>query len=298
QHKMNIAYHDAKYADLYEETIYNALLGSIDFEGKNFFYTNPLSSNHLRSDWHVCPCCVGNIPRTLLMIPTWTYVKSDDGIYVNLFIGSTINVEKVAGTNVEMVQKTDYPWKGDVSITVNPAETKKFTVWVRVPDRKTSDLYTSMPELNSINALAVNGEAFDAQTDRGYVPITREWKKGDVISFIIPMEVQTIVADERIEADRGRIALRYGPMIYNVEKADQPDIEKSAGDAPFTAEWRNDMFGGIMTIKGKWNDGTDLIAIPNYLRLNRVIGAAAPREGEEARDWTPTSIVWINKTAN
>jgi len=298
QHKMNIAYHDAKYADLYEETIYNALLGSIDFEGKNFFYTNPLSSNHMRSDWHVCPCCVGNIPRTLLMIPTWTYAKSDDGIYVNLFIGSTINVDKVAGTSVEMVQKTDYPWKGDVSITVNPAETKKFTVWVRVPDRKTSDLYAATPELNSISNLTVNGESVTVKTDRGYVPITREWNKGDVISFLIPMEVQTIVADERIEADRGRIALRYGPMIYNVEKADQPDINQRIAEAPLAAEWRGDMFGGIITIKGKWSDGTDLLAIPNYLRLNRVIGAGAPREGEEPRDWSPTSIVWINRNAD
>jgi DUF1680 family protein len=298
QHKMNIAYHDAKYADLYEETIYNALLGSLDHEGKHFFYTNPLSSNRMRDDWHVCPCCVGNIPRTLLMIPTWTYVKSDDGIYVNLFIGSTINVEKVAGTTVEMVQKTDYPWKGDVAITVNPAETKKFTVWVRVPDRKTSDLYTSVPELKSISALAVNGETVPVETDRGYVPITREWKKGDVISFVIPLEIQQITADERIVADRGRVAFRYGPMIYNVEKADQPDIEQRIGDAPLATEWRSDLFGGVMTLKGKWSDGSDLLAIPNYVRLNRPTAPDAPREGDQRRDWSPTSIVWINKEAN
>jgi DUF1680 family protein len=232
------------------------------------------------------------------MIPTWTYVKSDNGIYVNLFIGSTINVEKVAGTTVEMVQKTDYPWKGDVSITVNPAEPKKFTVWVRVPDRETSDLYKSTPVLNTISALAVNGETVTVQTDRGYVPITREWKKGDVISFVIPMEVQTITADERIVADRGRIALRYGPMIYNVEKADQPDIDQCIGDGALTTEWRSDMFGGILAIKGKWSDGSDLVAIPNYLRLNRSVTPDAPREGEQARDWSPTSIVWINKEAN
>ncbi len=295
QYKMNLAYHDAKYADLYEETMYNALLGSLDFEGKNFFYTNPLSSNRMRSDWHVCPCCVGNIPRTLLMIPTWTYVKSDDGIYVNLFIGSTISVEKVAGTSVEMVQKTDYPWNGDVSITVNPAERKKFTVWVRVPDRKTSELYTSVPELNTISNLTVNGEAVAIELNRGYVPITREWNRGDIISFAIPMEVQQIIADERIEANRGRVALRYGPMIYNVEKADQSDIEQRIGDGPLTTQWRDDLFGGILTINGKWSDGSNLLAIPNYLRLNRPIAPDAPREGEQAGDQTPTSIVWINK---
>jgi hypothetical protein len=87
---------------------YDAVLGSMDFEAKNFYYDNPLVGGRPRYLWHVCPCCVGNTPRTLLMIPTWTYGKGKDGLYVNLFLGSTINVEKVAGTDVEMVQKTDY----------------------------------------------------------------------------------------------------------------------------------------------------------------------------------------------
>jgi hypothetical protein len=89
QYKLNLAHHDARYADLYEETIYNALLGAIDLEGKTFNYTNPLIDGR-RTPWHACPCCVGNIPRTLLMIPTWTYLKGRDGLYVNLFLGSTI----------------------------------------------------------------------------------------------------------------------------------------------------------------------------------------------------------------
>ena len=100
QHKLNMAYHDARFADLYEETLYNALLGSIDLEGRNFYYQNPLDSYGDRYDWHGCPCCVGNIPRVLLMLPTWMYMKSDDGIYVNLFIGSTVTIEGVAGTDV------------------------------------------------------------------------------------------------------------------------------------------------------------------------------------------------------
>ena len=288
QYKMNIAYHDAKYADLYEETIYNALLGSIDYAGKNFYYTNPLASSAPRTAWHTCPCCVGNIPRTLLMIPTWTYVKSDDGIYVNLYIGSTINVEKAAGTDIEMVQKTDYPWKGDVSITVNPKQSKKFTVFVRVPNRKTSELYTSVPALNTLKSLTVNGTAVPMNIDKGYIAITREWKKGDKIDLVIPMEVQQITADEKIEADRGRIALRYGPMIYNVEKADQPDINQAVGAGTFKALWNPDMFNGIVTIQGKWADGTPLLAIPNYLRANRL-------EAERPADRTPTFMVWMKK---
>jgi hypothetical protein len=266
---MNLAYHDAKFADLYEETIYNALLGATDLAGKNFYYDNPLVEDKPRYPWHVCPCCVGNIPRTLLMIPTWTYTKSADGIYINLFIGSTIQVERVAGTDVEMVQKTDYPWSGNVAITVNPKQSKKFTVFVRVPNRTTSALYTPTPAVNGFKSLAVNRDKISPTIENGYVAISREWKMGDTINLELPMEIQVVQADEHIAADRGRIALRYGPLIYNVESADHPDLALAPDVKSLATEWRGDLLGGVMTIKGKWSDGSPLLAIPNYARENR-----------------------------
>ncbi len=272
QYKMNLAYHDAKYADLYEETMYNALLGSTDMDGKNFYYDNPLAEDKTRYPWHVCPCCVGNIPRTLLMIPTWTYAKSDNGIYVNLFIGSTINVERIAGTDVQMVQKTDYPWSGNVSITVNPKESKTFTVFVRVPDRTTSALYTPTPQVSGLKSLAVNGQTISPKIENGYAAITREWKSGDTIDLVLPMEIQVVKADEHIAADRGRVALRYGPLIYNVESTDQPNLNLTPDLTSLATEWRADMLGGTMVIKGKWSDGSPLLAIPNYARENRGAG--------------------------
>ena len=269
QYKMNLAYHDAKYADLYEETMYNALLGSTDLEGKNFYYDNPLVEDKSRYPWHQCPCCVGNIPRTLLMIPTWTYMKGTDGIYVNLFIGSTIKVEKIAGTDVEMVQKTDYPWSGNISITVNPKESKKFTVYVRVPNRTTSALYTPAPQVSGLKSLAVNGKSVTPKIENGYAVITRELKTGDTIDLVLPMEIQRVKADEHIADDRGAVALRYGPLVYNIEQADQPDISKPIGSAELTVEWRSDLLDGVMTLKGKWADGSPLLAVPNYARKNR-----------------------------
>ena len=145
--KMNLAYHDARYVDNYEETMYNALLGSLDLEGKNFYYTNPLDANMGRSSWHTCPCCVGNIPRTLLMVPTWTYATAPDGIYVNMYIGSTVTLERAAGTEVEMVQETDYPWSGKIALTVNPKTAKSFALRLRIPNRTTSKLYKPTPEV-------------------------------------------------------------------------------------------------------------------------------------------------------
>ncbi|MFB3855156.1 MAG: glycoside hydrolase family 127 protein [Vicinamibacterales bacterium] len=304
QWKLNLAYHDARYADLYEETLFNALLGSIDLEGKNFYYPNPLDANAPRTPWHNCPCCVGNIPRTLLMLPTWTYARSPDGIVVNLFVGSTITVENVSGTDVEMIQATNYPWDGRVKITVNPKVPKSFAIRIRVPDRSVSELYSSTPEANGIDSIAVNGSTLKPKVDKGYAVIDRAWKAGDTIELVLPMKPQRVKGIDKIEATRGKVALRYGPLVYNIEQVDQ-DISKAlAPGSPLAAEWRPDLLQGVVVIEGTFADGSPLMAIPNYARYNRNPPPApkpempaAPPEGRGTRPPPPppTSIVWIRE---
>ncbi|MBS1604328.1 MAG: glycoside hydrolase family 127 protein [Bacteroidetes bacterium] len=305
EYKMNLAYHDAKYADLYEETMYNALLGSLSLDGKDFTYTNALATAQPRYAWHVCPCCVGNIPRTLLMMPTWSYVRGDDGLYVNLYIGSTMKIEKVAGTDVEMVQRTDYPWSGKIDMTVNPAKPAAFTMHVRIPDRTTSELYRPVPEVSGLLSLSVNGQAVRPVIEHGYAVIRRTWKKGDRISLELPMKVQEVTADGKVAADKGKVALRYGPLLYNVESADNQDINKTIGKAPLTAGFDKDLLHGVMVIRGSWADGSPLVAVPNYARMNRVPTTATPEseqvlqptrpnEPPQYTSKTPVSTVWIN----
>jgi DUF1680 family protein len=267
--KMNLAYHDAHYIDNLEETMYNALLGSTDLDGRNYYYTNPLDARMGRSSWHTCPCCVGNIPRTLLMVPTWTYAKSADGVYVNMYIGSSVTLENAAGTEIEMVQETDYPWSGKIAITVNPKMPKRFAVRLRVPNRTTSALYAPSPQVNGIVSLAVNGKAVKPAIEKGYAVIAREWKSGDKIELELPMKIQQIAPSEQVAALRGKTALRYGPLIYNVEKVDQDITKALGGDAPLHTEWRADLLGGVVAIRGSFQDGSALLAVPNYARLNR-----------------------------
>jgi uncharacterized protein len=270
EHKLNMAYHDAKFADLYEESLYNALLGSMDLEGKNFYYQNPLTTRGPRYPWHGCPCCVGNIPRVLLMLPTWAYVKDAQNLYVNLFIGSKVTVPGIAGTDVEMVQDTDYPWSGDVRITVNPKEAKAFAIRIRVPNREVSELYSNTPSANGIRSLKVNGQVIQPTVQKGYAIIRRTWRPGDRIDLDLPMQVQRVKAIHDIEATRGQVALRYGPLIYSAEAVDQ-DLDKILSpDASLIAEWKPDLLDGVMVIKGRWDDGSDFIAIPNYARSNRL----------------------------
>jgi len=292
QYKMDLTYQNGKFADLLEETLYNALMGDIDLDGNNFCYTNALEAagtpnpryregnkyeaplSGYRYAWHTCPCCVGNIPRTMLMLPTWLYATSPDGIYVNLFAGSTVNVENVAGTNVQMVQDTNYPWDGKVSITLNPEQAKNFTVRILVPNRSVSEIYSSTPNSDGINSIAVNGSPVDSKIENGYAVITRNWKAGDKINFELPMKPQRVKAIEQVAADRGLVAVKYGPLVYNFEAADNPQMEGRAlptlkSDAPLTTEWRPELLQGVVVIKTQAVDGSPLLAIPNYARNNR-----------------------------
>jgi DUF1680 family protein len=270
QYKLALATHDSKYADLYETTIYNALLGDVDLPAKSFTYTNSLDTAEQRYLWHACPCCVGNIPRALLMLPTWMYARSDDGLYVNLFAGSTVGVGKIAGTDVQVVQHTDYPWSGKVVMTINPASEANFSVFIRSPKREVSTLYTATPASDGITSMTVNGQPADVKpNDGGYVRINRSWKAGDTIEFELPMRVQEITASDKVASTRGRVALRRGPLVYNIEAVDE-NVDLPLGKDPqLDSQWDPQLLDGVMTIRGHFADGTPLVAIPNYARLNR-----------------------------
>jgi DUF1680 family protein len=269
QHKMNLAYADASYADLYEETLYNAILGSVDLEAQNFTYTNPLVDEGPRYPWHEVPCCVGNIPRTLLNLPEWMYARSPDGIDVNLYLGSTVDISAVVGTKVELIQKTDYPWKGAVSLTVNPAVPSKFTIRLRIPNHNTSRLYQSTPEIAGYSRLILNGQEISPKIEKGYVAITRQWKAGDQIDLELPMGVQRVKANEKVKADRGQVALRFGPIIYAMEGSDADMGGVLASDAVLTPKWEPSLLGGVVTIQGHFANGAPFAAIPYYARQNR-----------------------------
>jgi DUF1680 family protein len=113
--------------------------------------------------------------------------------------------------------------------------------------------------------------------------VTREWKAGDRIELELPMEPQRVVADPRIKANAGLTALTYGPLVYNVEAADNQNIGQGLGLGPLRTQWNPDLLGGMMVIKGQWADGSDLLAIPNYARMNRV-GPPHGYPGDEEAD--------------
>jgi DUF1680 family protein len=295
QWKVGRLFHDARCADLYEDTLYNALLGSLDLDCRHYYYDNPLEERIPRYRWHVCPCCVGNIPRILLMLPRWIYLRASDAIFVNLFVGCRGRIENVAGTSVELVQDTAYPWSGKVMLAVNPARPVRFRLGVRIPGRNASALYRTEPSLPP-PVIRVNGSRVEPPVRNGYAMLERTWRAGDRVEIELPLEPQRVRAHERVSALRGKVALRYGPLIYNIERHEQSLDAALPAQAPIKAEWRDDLLGGVMVLRSSFADGSPLTAIPNYARMNREAGTEYPaRPGGRADAVAPKSIVWIRE---
>ena len=125
---------DAKYADVMERILYNGVLSGISLSGDRFFYPNPLASfgQHSRTPWFSCACCPPNVARILASVPGYFYAASRDSVYVNLYAQGRGKVT-TAGTDLELVQTTEYPWKGEIRIDVKAPAPTEFTLRLRIP---------------------------------------------------------------------------------------------------------------------------------------------------------------------
>jgi len=267
--QMHRLHADAHYVDVQERALFNNVLGSVELSGTNFYYQNPLVSNQARYPWHGCPCCVGNIPRTLIAIKDLMYsVNSQrDALYVNHFVDSEGTIPAVGGATLRIRQETRYPWDGAVKVTVYPSAPATFTLALRIPDRTESDLYTVTPDREAAFSVTVNGQAQPVTLQMGYVLLRRTWQAGDRVDFSLLLEVQRVRCDERVAANRGRVAVQRGPLVYNFESVDHPKPVKQAvlkPDVAFKPVWRGDLLGGVTVL-----EGGGFTAVPNYARLNR-----------------------------
>ncbi len=275
EREMHLWTGNGKYIDLMESSLYNNVLGAVDLNAQNYTYTNSLDTSAARYTWNGCPCCVGNIARTLLELPMWMYAKSGDSndLYINMYVGSTFTVPGVSGTNVQIVQVTDYPISGNIAISVTPTVAKSFTIYLHSPNRNASGCYTASPSNNGISSISVNGTVYSTAATNGYVAITRTWNPGDIITMTLPMVVQRIKAISNITADTNRVAIQYGPLVYNLESADLGNINFDnyvlSPSASLSVQWNNSLLGGVNTISGTYTNGTAFQLIPNYARLNR-----------------------------
>lgn len=277
--RMNELTGDAKYIDEFERTLYNNVLTGISLSGTKYTYQNPLNSHeHSRWDWHSCPCCPPMFLKIVSAMPDYIYATASERLYVNLFVGSSANVEVSKGIKTAIEQKTNYPWNGKVELMLTPEKQAVFALYVRIPGwaqgvENPYNLYNS--QLNQPVKLSVNGKMQDLSIKNGYAIINRTWKKGDVVTLELPMQPRLITANNQVMALKNKVAIASGPIVYCLESVDNANLDKLKilKSTALKLDFDQKMLNGINVIRGiATNDNSKQLsftAIPYYAVGNR-----------------------------
>ena len=226
-YRLFLLHGESKYYDVLERTLYNGLISGVSLEGNGFFYPNPLESmgQHQRQAWFGCACCPSNICRFIPSVPGYVYAVKDRHVYVNLFLSNKSSL-RVAGKKVSLSQTTEYPWNGDITVSIDQNTAGQFAMKIRIPgwvrgQVVPSSLYQYSDNKRLGYAVKVNGrEVAGDLTQDGYYTIDRKWKKGDKIQIHFDMEPRTVRANQKVAADRGMVSVERGPLVYCAEHPD------------------------------------------------------------------------------
>ena len=256
---------EARYVDVLELALYNAVLSGVSLDGTNYFYVNPLRQveplptplrwSRTRVAFVTSYCCPPNVLRTIAEVNGFAYSTSEDAVWINLYGGNALAME-LNGKPLKLRQTTNYPWDGNVRIAVAECPAREFALKLRIPGWAESA------------TIRVNGKAANMHATPGsYAEIRRRWKPGDVVELELPMPARLIEANPLVEEARNQVAIERGPIVYCLESPDLPngvrveDVSIPA-DAELVARFDPQLLGGVTVIEtaaivkpsGDWSD--------------------------------------------
>jgi DUF1680 family protein len=244
---------EARFADVLELALYNAVLAGVSLDGKCFFYVNTLRKlDHMpvelrwsrtRQPFISCFCCPPNLVRTIAEAGSYAYGTSRRGVWVHLYGGSVLDTE--LGGKLKFTQETDYPWDGRVKMTVNAAPAKPFSVMLRIPGWAKGA------------TMRVNGTPKRKPLVPGqYCQVHRAWSAGDVLELHLPLQARLMQAHPLVEEARNQVAIQRGPIVYCLESIDLPkNVSISDVRIPRTIALKprfdKNLLGGVTVLEGK-----------------------------------------------
>jgi uncharacterized protein len=236
---------DARFADTLERGLYKGVNSGMSVSGTLYCCRNPLElvgnpADKIRNPWYSTTCCPPNLERILASLPAYFYSTSREGVYVHLFHSGELDWKLEDGTPLKVRQATKYPWDGDVDITVEPAQQRDFTLFVRVPAWAEGA------------KLMVNGQSVTSRAGE-YASVRRTWRAGDRIRLQLPMQARNTSANPLVRDNVGRVVIERGPLVYCMEGLDQPARDSEFGAAvvtsnAFVPEFRPDLLGGAVVL--------------------------------------------------
>lgn len=206
----------SKYADTIERVLYNGFLSGISLDGKSFFYENPLEIDLeerrrladfgtpvgkpiiQRVEIFSCSCCPPNVSRHLASLGDYLYRYDENRIYVEQYMTSDADFG-----DTQLTQKTNYPFDGKILLSVT-GESKQIAL--RLPFRCKNYI------------LKKNDKTVRVSPENGYLMADAE--NGDTLELTLEMTPRRILSNPRVRANRGKVALTYGPMVMCMEGVD------------------------------------------------------------------------------
>ena len=303
--RMNLLTGESKYADVLERSLYNGALDGLSLAGDKHYYRNPLASSGTHERGGGLNCCSSSLTRFVESVGDYIYAKSNDALWINLFIGNSGTVV-IKNRKVQVKQVTNYPWDGKVQISVVPEKQTEFDLYVRIPGWATNqavpgDIYRFLDNSSEKISLTLNGVPANYKMVGGYAVIKKIWKKGDVVVLNMPMPVRRIIAVGAIKDDSNRVALQRGPLVYCFEHSDNEGKAMNIlipDNINFTSEFKPELLNGIVVLQAEApvaavsadglmvnTEKRKVTAIPYYSWANRGKG--------QMEIWVPRKISYV-----
>lgn len=205
---------EAKYMDYYERALYNHILASQNSEtGMVVYYLNHLNGGHkaFSSPFDSFWCCVGTGIENHVKYGEAFYNHSHNGLYVNLFVSSTLNWQE---KNFKITQQTNFPFENKTQLKIINAPSENLKLYIRKPLWLAGEM-----------KIKVNGkEQYKLQEEKGYIVIDKKWNSEDTIDIDLPMKLTTISAPDNKDI---RVFM-YGPILLaNVLEKDRDPIDST-----------------------------------------------------------------------
>jgi uncharacterized protein len=251
--RMLTATGDARYADLFEQALYNGVLAGISLGGKDYFYVNPLRK--LKADtwplrWsrtrqpniQLSFCCPPNVVRTIAEAEDYIYGLSHDTLWVHLYGASELDTTWREGGRIAVRQETNYPWSGAVTLRITAAPDRPIALKLRIPGWCRA----------GASSLRVNGVPADAVLQPGtYCELRRVWRAGDTVELGLDFSTTAWEANPLVEETLNQVAVKYGPLVYCLESADLPAGVSLENVAVTTADLHQPLATSFETIAGQ-----------------------------------------------
>jgi DUF1680 family protein len=269
----------SEFADVMELALYNCILSGIGLDGETFFYDNPLASHgqHHRIAWPWwCPCCPPNLARLIGSLSGYLISEREGNIAIHHYVTCDVTAD-----DIRFQIESGLPFSGEISVKVTVDHPHERTLALRVPGWAGQ------------GKVSVNGVISKSESADGYLFLRRTWRTDDQVDLNFEMPIRKVFARFEVDADRGRVALMRGPLVYCLEQVDNgTDLDRLVipVEEQFQPAESKQLLNGVVTLQGRAvrenpdqsrnlyadrppkTEAVDVTAIPYYAWANRGAG--------------------------